>query len=88
MEHEEILENPSKIWRWLYTNRIWLLVFGLVVIGGFYMGLLLFGNNSVEVLLRLRAQKVHLIEEAQIIELQNARLQKQIFDLKGANLEK
>ena len=52
------------------------------------MGLLLFGNNSVEVLLRLRAQKAHLIEEAQIIELQNARLQKQIFDLKGANLEK
>lgn len=88
MRNKEVLENLSKVWRLLHTNRIWILVFILVMLGGLYMGLLLFGNNSVEVLLRLRTQKSHLIEEAQIIEEQNARLQKQIFELRGQSLEK
>lgn len=86
--YQELLDKPSKIWRLLYLNRIWLIIFGIVIVAGVYMGYLLFGNNSVEVLLRLQSQKTHLKEEAQKIEEQNALLQRQIFELKGAEFEK
>ncbi len=66
---QELLEKPSKLWRFFYINRVWLIVFGLLLATGLYLGYLLFGSNSVEVLLRLQSQKKHL-------------LQKQIFELK------
>ncbi|TLD89999.1 hypothetical protein LS66_003805 [Helicobacter sp. MIT 03-1614] len=79
---QELLEKPSKLWRFFYINRVWLIVFGLLLATGLYLGYLLFGSNSVEVLLRLQSQKKHLLQEAQVIEAQNAHLQKQIFELK------
>lgn len=79
---QELLEKPSKLWRFFYINRVWLIVFGLLLVTGLYLGYLLFGSNSVEVLLRLQSQKKHLLHEAQVIEAQNAHLQKQIFELK------
>ncbi|AAP77227.1 hypothetical protein [Helicobacter hepaticus] len=79
---QELLEKPSKLWRFFYINRVWLIVFGLLLVTGLYLGYLLFGSNSVEVLLRLQSQKKHLLQEAQVIEAQNAHLQKQIFELK------
>lgn len=84
---QDLFEKPSRLWRLLYVNRVWLIIFGILVVLGVYVGYLLFGNNSVEVLLRLQSQKNHLIKEAQKIEAQNARLQRQIFELKGANFE-
>lgn len=84
---QDLFEKPSRLWRLLYVNRVWLIIFGILVVLGVYVGYLLFGNNSVEVLLRLQSQKNHLIKEAQKIEEQNARLQRQIFELKGANFE-
>ena len=79
---QELLEKPSKLWRFFYINRVWLIVFGLLLVTGLYLGYLLFGSNSVEVLLRLQSQKKHLLQEAQVIEAQNAHLQKQIYELK------
>ncbi|WP_034361554.1 hypothetical protein [Helicobacter japonicus] len=84
---QDLFEKPSRLWRLLYVNRVWLIIFGILIVLGVYVGYLLFGNNSVEVLLRLQSQKNHLIKEAQKIEAQNARLQRQIFELKGANFE-
>ena len=61
---QELLEKPSKLWRFFYINRVWLIVFGLLLVTGLYLGYLLFGSNSVEVLLRLQSQKKHLLQEA------------------------
>lgn len=82
-ETQELLEKTSRLWRVIYTNRVWFVFFGVVLVVGLYMGYLLFGNNSVEVLVRLKAQKNALIHEAQVIEGQNANLQRQIFELRG-----
>ena len=82
MYYEELLDKPQKITRFFYTNRIWFIVFGLIAGVGLYVGYLLFGSNSLEVLLKLKAQKTHLIQDAQNIEEQNALLQKQIFELR------
>lgn len=79
----DLFIKPSRIWRGIYTNRVWLIVFGVIALLGVYMGYLLFGSNSVEVLLRLESQKHHLEQNAQIIEDENAQLQKQIFELRG-----
>lgn len=80
--NEELLEKPSKIRRWLYVNRVWFITFFAISAFGLYAGYLLFGSNSLEVLLRLNAQKSYLQEQTQKIEAQNAHLQKQIFELK------
>lgn len=80
---QEFIIKPSKVWRALYVNRIWFVVFGILAVAGIYVGYLLFGGNSVEVLLRLQAQKRYLVQNTQLIEVENARLQKQIFELRG-----
>lgn len=83
-EHaQEFIIKPSRVWRALYVNRIWFVIFGILAGVGIYLGYLLFGANSVEVLLRLHAQKKHLVQNTQLIEAENARLQKQIFELRG-----
>ncbi len=82
-EAEELLEKSSKLWRLAYTRRVWFVLFGILVGIGLYLGYLLFGNNSVEVLVRLKAQKNALINDSKMIETQNANLQKQIFEIRG-----
>lgn len=82
-EAEELLEKSSKLWRLVYINRVWFVLFGILVGIGLYLGYLLFGNNSVEVLVRLKAQKNALINDSKMIESQNANLQKQIFEIRG-----
>lgn len=80
---QEFIIKPSRVWRTLYVNRAWFVVFGILAGIGIYLGYLLFGANSVEVLLRLHAQKKYLVQNTQLIEAENARLQKQIFELRG-----
>ena len=82
-EAEELLEKSSKLWRLAYAHRVWFVLFGILVGIGLYLGYLLFGNNSVEVLVRLKAQKNALINDSKMIESQNANLQKQIFEIRG-----
>ena len=80
---QELIKQPSRLWRKLYVSRAWLVLFGGIVFVVAYVGFLLFGNNSIEVLVRLKSQKAHLIEDTRVLEEQNARLQKQIFELRG-----
>lgn len=82
-EAQELLEKTSGLWRLVYVNRVWLVVFGVILGVGLYLGYLLFGNNSVEVLVRLKAQKNALVNNSKMIEEQNANLQKQIFEIRG-----
>ena len=53
-----------------------------VVGAGVYIGVLLFGENSLEVLLGLQEYELYLEEEVARFKEENARLQKELFELK------
>lgn len=54
----------------------------LVTVFGIYIGNLLFGTNSLEVLLQLESKKEELSSHVQELQQQNATLQKEYFELK------
>ncbi|BDQ29188.1 hypothetical protein [Helicobacter ailurogastricus] len=72
-----------QVWQWLYAYRGLVIIFGLIVALGVYVGCLLFGDNSLEVLLQLKHRQVALYERVQNLQYENAKLQKQLFELKG-----
>ncbi|WP_200762820.1 FtsB family cell division protein [Nitrosophilus alvini] len=53
-----------------------------VVLLGLYIGTLLFGKNSVEVLFELQEQEKLLKKEVNRLKQENAKLQKEYFELK------
>ncbi len=55
----------------------------LVIFLGVYIGILLFGENSLEVLFQLEEYEDYLISETDRLKLENAALQKEYFELKG-----
>ena len=55
---------------------------GIVVGLGVYIGILLFGDNSVEVLYNLNVQEKNLKRSIEYLKRENARLQKEYFELK------
>lgn len=65
----------------LSLNRFLFLVF-IVLITGIYIGILLFGDNSLEVLLGLEDYHKYLQDEITSLKTQNADLQKEYFELK------
>ena len=66
----------------LYYLKIFSLV--LVVIGfGIYVGDVLFGKSSLDVLLNLESQKQALEQNIDTLKTQNAILQKEYFELRG-----
>lgn len=50
---------------------------------GIYIGNLLFGANSLEVLLHLKSHEQSLKQRVEQLQRENARLQKEYFELKG-----
>ncbi len=61
--------------------KIFLLVL-VVVIFGIYVGDILFGKSSLEVLLDLQDSRDSLKQNVKMIKKRNARLQKEYFELK------
>ncbi|WP_233708667.1 hypothetical protein [Helicobacter bizzozeronii] len=59
-----------------------LLFFGALVALGIYLGGLFFGNNSFEVLNALEQRQETLQSAVQNLQYENAKLQKQLFELK------
>ncbi|WP_233707477.1 hypothetical protein [Helicobacter bizzozeronii] len=59
-----------------------LLFFGALVALGIYLGGLFFGNNSFEVLNTLEQRQETLQSAVQNLQYENAKLQKQLFELK------
>lgn len=53
----------------------------LVMVTGIYIGVLLFGDNSLEVLLQIDAYEEHLKDEVVRLKQENAMLQKEYFEL-------
>ena len=55
--------------------------FGILLFG-IYIGVLMYGENSLTVLNSLKEKKENLIKEKKILKLENQRLQKEFFELK------
>jgi len=53
----------------------------LVMAVGIYIGILLFGDNSLEVLLQIESHEEHLKDEIGRLKQENADLQKEYFEL-------
>lgn len=53
-----------------------------ILLLGVYIGILIYGENSLTVLQHLKEKKVSLIEEAKILKAENQKLQKEYFELK------
>jgi hypothetical protein len=59
-----------------------LIAFILVMALGTYIGILLFGDNSLEVLLELEEYERYLQDEISRLKVENAHLQKEYFELR------
>ncbi len=66
-------------WHEFLRYVMWLFVLILVSV---YIGYLLFGPNSLEVLLQLNSQEKALKRSIQYLKKENAHLQKEYFELK------
>ena len=53
-----------------------------ILLFGIYLGILIYGENSLTVLNHLQTQKRSLIEEEKVLKAENQRLQKEYFELK------
>lgn len=53
-----------------------------ILLFGIYVGILIYGENSLTVLQHLKEKKVSLIQESQILKAENQKLQKEYFELK------
>lgn len=79
--YRKIVEQP--IWYFLYTKRIFIYSGVFAAIFGVYIGVLLFGENSLQSLLNNRNLYHELLKEVNELQAQNARLQKDLFELRG-----
>lgn len=53
-----------------------------ILLFGIYVGILIFGENSLTVLNQLKEKKQGLIHEEKSLKIENQRLQKEFFELK------
>ena len=60
----------------LLVTAIGILLFGI------YVGILIYGENSLTVLNQLKEKKQRLLEEGKTLKSENQRLQKEYFELK------
>lgn len=80
----EELESPKRRPLFDLSSGAWKLValFSLVALFAVYTGSLLFGHNSVSTLFSLEEQKEHLKAEIERLKNENAKYQKEYFELK------
>lgn len=87
MENEELFEEidtkESITQKYLgLTLGKFLILFSIVVLLGVYLGILLYGTNSIEVLFGLQDYDTYLQDEVDKLKIQNAELQREYFELK------
>jgi len=62
-------------------KAILLTLLGMLLFG-IYVGVLMYGENSLTVLTQLKEKKTHLFQESMALKVENQRLQKEFFELK------
>jgi len=67
-------------WLGFSLKSILLILLGIILLG-LYIGVLLFGENSLMVLNRLQQERASLVEERETIQRTNQQLQKKYFEL-------
>ena len=65
----------------LTTKTFFFLVVGVILMG-IYIGIILYGKNSIGVLFKLQAYESFLKDDIKRLKTQNAALQKEYFELK------
>ncbi|WP_257874601.1 hypothetical protein [Helicobacter sp. TUL] len=80
---QELYQQPSRFKRWIQINKAFLIIAAVLVALLTYSAFLLFGNASLYTLLSLRKQQEKLLQEVDLLQKQNAKIQKDIFELKG-----
>ena len=79
---EEDIDN-SLSGKYLGLRNSTLAVIATFVIGvGIYLGILLFGENSVDAYIQLQTYEEGLKEEVKALKQENAQMQKEYFELK------
>jgi len=87
MQNEELYEeidtteSVTQKYLGLSLGKFFFLFF-LVVTLGVYLGILLYGTNSLEILLGLQDYEVYLQDEVSRLKLENAELQREYFELR------
>ncbi len=85
--HEELVDSLGSR-GWLAAIFKYFMILVLIVVLAVYIGLLLFGTNSVEVLYNLNVQEKSLKRKIEFLKKENAKLQKNYFELKELESEK
>ena len=87
MQNEELFEeidtteSITQKYLGLSLGKFFFLFF-LVVALGIYLGVLLYGTSSLEILFGLQEYDVYLQDEVSRLKLENAELQREYFELK------
>lgn len=86
-EHDQILDANTAHQsfserRFGLSTPKFFLISGLILAMCFYLGVLIFGNNSILVLIELEEYQGFLIDDIEHLKSENAALQKQYFELK------
>lgn len=81
--YEEIdtTESVTQKYLGLSLTKFFLLFF-IVVALGVYLGVLLYGTSSLEILFGLQDYEIYLQNEVSRLKLENAELQREYFELK------
>ena len=86
--YEEIEDTQSFTQKYLGLSLLkFLLLFFIVLALGVYMGVLLYGTNSLEVLFGLQDYENYLQDEIIRLKSDNAELQREYFELKEISAE-
>ncbi|SFV59763.1 hypothetical protein MNB_SM-7-531 [hydrothermal vent metagenome] len=82
-EEFEVDEDLSLTQKYLGLSTKSFLLLVISVIGlGIYIGVILYGKNSINVLLNLQTYESYLKKEIHTLKKENAKLQKEYFELK------
>ncbi len=82
-EEEFEVDEPGFIQKYLgLSTKTFLLLATSVILIGIYIGVILYGKNSIKVLLNLQTYEIYLKEEIHNLKEENAKLQKEYFELK------
>ena len=82
-EEFEVEEDLSLTQKHLgLSTKTFLLLTTFVILMGIYIGVILYGKNSINVLLQLQTYESYLTDEIHHLKEENAKLQKEYFELK------
>jgi len=80
-EEIDVSESITQKYLGLSLTKFFFLFF-IVVTLGIYLGVLLYGTSSLEILFGLQDYEIYLQDEVTRLKLENAELQREYFELK------